>query len=520
MAVSSIPVQQLSKRPLTLALLGSLVACSTAPHAPTPTQRLPNIVILYADDLGYGDLGCYNAESRIPTPHLDQLAREGLRMLDAHSSSGICTPSRYALLTGRYHWRKFHGIVNAFGGSVFDPERLTMAEMLRQRGYRTACIGKWHLGWDWNAIKRPGARPIKRDGKRAAFAANAFDWSMPIPDGPLAHGFDHYFGDDVPNFPPYTWIEDDRVVTAPNQPMVPAPKPPEGSAECRPGPMAAGWRLDEVMPELTERAVAWVRAQQGSDEPFFLYFPFTSPHAPIVPTAEFTGSSQAGPYGDFVTQTDATIGAVLKALDDIGAADNTIVVFSSDNGPEHYAHERTRRFDHKSMGDLRGLKRDVYEGGHRVPMIVRWPGVVPAGAVTNELVGQIDLMATFASVSGSPLPAGAAEDSLDLLPLWRGEVLSVRTHLVHNTFAKVWAIRQGDWLYLDAEDGHHTRLPQWYRAAASYEVNPHPHALYDLRGDPEQRRNVCVEHPEVVTQLQALLRQLREQSEHAARPAH
>ncbi|MCA8975599.1 MAG: sulfatase-like hydrolase/transferase [Planctomycetes bacterium] len=499
-------------------LLGLIVACGTTPPADGAPRRLPNIVVLYADDLGYGDLACFNAQSRIPTPNLDQLAREGLRCLDAHSSSGICSPSRYALLTGRHHWRKFHGIVNAFGPSVIAPERLTMAAMLRSRGYATACIGKWHLGWDWDAIRRPGVE-MEKNGRERFWAASAFDWSAPIPDGPLAHGFDHYFGDDVPNFPPYAWIEDDHVVGTPTVKHRPDPLPTEGSPECRPGPAVEGWRLDAVMPELTRRATAWLRARQGRDEPFFLYFPFTSPHAPIVPTAEFSGASKAGPYGDYVAQTDATVGAVLQTLDELGMTENTIVVFTSDNGPEAYAYERTRRFDHKSMGDLRGVKRDVFEGGHRVPMIVRWPGVLAPGTVTPELIGQVDLMATFAAITGFELPDDAAEDSFDLLPLWRGEVDSVRTFLVHNTNAKVWAIRHGDWLYLDAKDGHHNRIPAWYREAAGWEQNPHPHALYDLRVDPEQRHNVCTEHPEVVTHLQALLQQLREQGHSAPRLA-
>ncbi len=471
--------------------------------------------MLYADDLGYGDLGCYAPTSKIPTPHIDALARQGMRCVDAHSSSGICTPSRYALLTGRHHWRKFHGIVRPFGGSVFDPERLTLAEMLQARGYRTACIGKWHLGWDWTAIRRADAEPLPGRG----FAAEAFDWNRPIPGGPLAHGFDHYFGDDVPNFPPYTWIEDDRVVVAPTESLAVAPQPTEGSAECRPGPMARGWRLDAVMPELTRRAVAWLHERKGDRRPFFLYLPFTAPHTPIVPTADFAGTSAAGPYGDFVAQTDAAVGAVLRALESIGASENTIVVFTSDNGPEHYAYERVRRFGHRSMGHLRGLKRDVFEGGHRVPFLVRWPGVVRTGTTSNALICQTDLMATLAGIVGFRLPADAAEDSFDLLRHWRGETGAVRPHLVHNTFADTWAVRRGDWLYLDARDGAHTRVPEWYLPTQETSANPHPHALYDLARDPSQQNNVCAEHPEVVADMRSLLLRLREQDRSAPRAA-
>ncbi|MCR9245400.1 MAG: arylsulfatase [bacterium] len=500
------------------ALLPWLTGCAgtAARSSAAPRQRLPNIVVLYADDLGYGDLGCYRPESKIPTPHLDRLAREGLRCTDAHSSSGICTPSRYALLTGRYHWRKFHRIVNVFGPSVFAPERLTLPEMLRQRGYRTACIGKWHLGWDWQAIRRPEVATVKR-GRRTVYPPTAFDWQRPIPDGPLAHGFDHYFGDDVPNFPPYAWIEDNRVVTTPTEPSGQWPRPPEGSPECRPGPMAADWRLDAVMPELTRRAVTWLHGQANDERPFFLYFPFTSPHAPIVPTAEFTGVSKAGPYGDFVAQTDATVGAVLGALDELGIADDTLVIFTADNGPEHYAYERSRRFGHRSQGDLRGLKRDVFEGGHRVPLLVRWPEQVRAGATTDALISQTDLMATLAAIVDTPLPDDAAEDSFDLLPLLRGRVDSGRESMVHNTFAHTFAVRRGRWLLLAGKNGSHTRVPKWFAAAEEFEANPHDHALFDLRADPGQRRNLCERHPEIVAELRQLLQRLRDQGHSAPR---
>ena len=486
----------------------------------------PNIVLLYADDMGYGDLAIQNPESKIPTPHLDQLARQGLRFTDAHSSSGICTPSRYALLTGRYHWRKLHGIVNSFGQPVIDEARLTLPEMLREHGYRTACIGKWHLGWDWAAIRRPGAKPrpidpsSKANRKRKAYAAGDFDWSQSLPGGPLDHGFDHYFGDDVPNFPPYAWFEDDRVLGPPNVPLSATPPTAEGAWEARPGPMVEGWRLDKVMPELTSHAVQWIKQQakterdeQQQSEPFFLYFPFTAPHAPIVPTDEFKDSSQAGGYGDFVTQVDDTVGQVLKALEASGFADNTLVIFTCDNGPEHYAFERIRKFEHRSMGPLRGVKRDIWEGGHRVPTIVRWPGKVPAGEVSDALVSQIDTMATLAELIGHELPAGAAEDSHSLLPLLQGAESSPRKSLVHNTRRDHYAIRQGDWLLIDAPSGDLTRRPEWYRKRAAFAKNPHPGALYNLREDLGQRTNLYAKHPDRVAQMKKLLAQTRQQGE-------
>ncbi len=490
-----------------------LACCSTAPEP----QRLPNIVVLYADDLGYGDLGCYNPQSKIPTPHLDRLASEGLRCLDAHSSSGICTPSRYALLTGRHHWRDFHDIVDSFGPSVFAAGRVTIADLLRAHGYRTACIGKWHLGWDWNAIRRAGATQQRHGDKNLGYAADAFDWSQPIPDGPCAHGFDHYFGDDVPNFPPYTWIENDRVLQAPTVAYAPDPEPAEGSDEGRPGPMAAGWRLDAVMPTLTERAVRWLEQQRGSEQPFFLYMPFTSPHAPIVPAAEFAGSTAAGPYGDFVHQTDATVGAVLTALEANGFADDTIVVFSSDNGPEAYAWERVRRFGHRSMGELRGLKRDVWEGGHRVPFLVRWPGQIAPGSISDALLGQVDLFATIAALVGCAVPEQAGEDSFDQLPVWRGEADRVREFLVHNTYKTKYGLRAGEWLYLDAPDGGHRNPPAWFSAQEGFGPSEQPVALYDLREDPAQRHNLVGEHPDICAELAALLTKVRRQGHSAPR---
>ena len=355
---------------LLVATLGAIFAAASlaaAERSPAPNTASPNIVILYADDMGYGDLAIQNPESKIRTPHLDGLAREGLRFTDAHSSSGICTPSRYALLTGRFHWRKFHGIVNSFGPPSFDTE-LTLPAMLQQRGYRTACIGKWHLGWNWDAIKRPDATPHPQTG----YAPEAFDWSKPIPGGPRDRGFDYYFGDDVPNFPPYAWFENDRVITTPSAPLTITPKTAEGNWEARPGPMTPGWDFHAVMPRLTERAEKWIGEQRGRPEPFFLYFPFTSPHAPIVPSPDFAGKSKAGGYGDFMEQTDATVGRVLAALAANGFAENTLVIFSADNGAEHYAYPRIQNFSHRSSGPLRGVKRDLWEGVPSTPSRVAW----------------------------------------------------------------------------------------------------------------------------------------------------
>ena len=467
---------------------------------------LPNIVILYADDMGYGDLGIQNPGSKIPTPHLDRLAREGMRFTDAHSSSGVCTPSRYALLTGRFHWRKFHGIVNAFDPPVLDAAEFTLPELLKTKSYRTACIGKWHLGWDWNAIKRPAANV---SSAKVGYSPDAFDWSQAIPGGPLAHGFDYYFGDDVPNFPPYTWIENDRVLEPPTEPLSITPETAEGNWEARPGPMRKGWDFYAVVPKLTHRTIEWIGEQRGQADPFFLYVPFNCPHAPIVPSPEFRGRSKAGGYGDFMAQTDDNVARILKALEVNGFADNTLVIFTSDNGAERYAYDRIRNFDHHSSGPLRGVKRDLWEGGHRVPFLVRWPGVVKPGTVTDALVSQVDLMATLASVVGATLPEDCAHDSYNLLPVWKGGGPSPRRSIVHNTMANAYAIRHEQWLLIAAHTGAVSQVPAWFDKEFGYEKNAHPGELYDLSQDLGQRHNLYAQHPEKIKELQSLLKQIQ-----------
>jgi arylsulfatase A len=492
------------------ALCLALVTCLVATFAVAAEVRRPNIVILYADDMGYGDLAVQNPESKIPTPHLDRLARSGMRFTDAHSSSGVCTPSRYALLTGRFHWRKFHGIVNAFDPPVLDDAELTLPEMLKSKGYRTACVGKWHLGWNWSDIQRPGATP-KQDtkGRNRIVEPAAFDWSRPVSGGPLSHGFDYYFGDDVPNFPPYAWFENDRVITTPSVMLTVTAQTAEGSWEARPGPMTPGWDFYAVVPQLTRKAVEWIAGQRGRPEPFFLYVPFNSPHAPIVPTSEYAGKSAAGGYGDFMMQTDAEAGHILRALEENGFAENTIVIFSADNGAERYAYDRVKKFQHRSSGPLRGLKRDLYEGGHRVPFLVRWPGVVPAGTVSPALVSQVDLFATLAAVVGFNLPANSAHDSHNLLPVWRDQAPSPRRSIVHNTFENAYAVRHDNWVLIARSTGAHSAVPAWFDQENGYRKSESPGELYDLAADLPQKKNLYTTQPEKVAELTQLLAQIR-----------
>ena len=486
--------------------------------------KQPNVLILYADDLGFGDLGCYNKKSRIPTPNLDRLASESVRFTDGHSSSGICTPSRFAMLTGRHHWRDFHGIVNAFGGSVFKPERLTLPEMLKEKGYKTAAIGKWHLGWNWDAIRNKEVTAITvQEGRRKKqqLGPEAFDWTKSIPNGPLDHGFDYYFGDTVINFPPYCWIENDKVVKAPDTLMQTGKwkKIKEGGWECRPGPMVTGWDPYENIPTTTKKGVDYIKEAAKAEEPFFLYFAYPSPHAPIIPNDEFDGKSKAGPYGDFVYETDHSIGQLLQALKDSGQAENTIVIFSADNGPEHYAYTRDAKFDHWSAHPFRGLKRDAYEGGHHVPFMFKYPGVTMAGTVNDALVSQIDIMATLASVVGYDLPdKNAAEDSHDLLPLLKGQVKSIRTSHIHNTFDHTWSFREGDWDLVTGKSGHHSRVTkEWLKKHDYPKTESKQPRLFNLREDIGQRNDLAAKHPEKVKAMEASLARIREQGYSAPR---
>ncbi|MGB6222218.1 sulfatase family protein [Haloferula sp.] len=497
-------------------LLFSLLLVSGLHAAP------PNIVILYADDMGYGDLGANNHDSKIPTPSLDRLAAEGMRFTDGHSSSGICTPSRYALLTGRHHWRDFHGIVNAMGATVFKPDQLTLPGMLREKGYTTACIGKWHLGWDWDAIKVPGAKTNADENSRKKsrfWGHEDFDWSKPIPGGPLARGFDYYFGDNVINFPPYCWIENDKVTRVPDVSFTPGQHKTttkEGNWEARPGPALADWDFYQVLPTLADKGVAWIESQKDSEKPFFLYFPFPSPHAPIIPNDEFDGKSQAGPYGDFVYQTDHICGRLMEALEKAGKSDNTLIIFTADNGAEFYAYARDEKYDHWSSAPLRGLKRDIHEGGHRVPFIVKWPGVIKPGSVSNALISQTDILATLASMVSYELPSSSAEDSFDFLPYLRGKSdAGPRDEMVHNTFKGKYAFRQGDWLLIDSKSGDERKVPSAWMNKHKVPEDSQSVGLYNLKDDIGQRHNLAAKNPEKVAQLQARLKEIRT-GEHSA----
>jgi arylsulfatase A len=472
------------------------------------------VVIIYADDMGWGDMSCQNSHSKIQTPHLDQLSRDGLRYTDAHSSSGICTPSRYALLTGKHHWRKFHKIVSGFGPSVFDKGEFTMAEMFRSVGYRTAAIGKWHLGWDWDSIKKENAKkvmlPYKEGRTYPSYLPKDFYWHKKIQGGPTSVGFDEYFGDGTINFPPYAWIENDKVIMEPSVLIDSSkclPLPEEGQWGLRPGPAQKNWDPYQVLPTLLNRSVDWIQ-EQNSKKPFFLYFALPSPHTPIIPSEEYRGKSKVGAYGDFMLQTDDVVGAVVEALKTSGHADNTIIVFTSDNGPEYHAYDRMEEFDHLSSGHFRGLKRDLWEGGHRVPWIVVWPEVIQAGRVSDRVINQVDLAATFAKIIGYDLAEGEAMDSYDFSEHWTSESDGpIRKATVHNTVEGAYALRMGDWVWVDAEQGDHphNNVPDVYIKSRNYQKVSRNGFLFNLKQDPSQSKNLIHRYPEKVSEMRRIL---------------
>jgi arylsulfatase A-like enzyme len=498
-----------------MSLLASLVYAlpfvSQAAEASAPPR--PNIIVVLADDLGYGDPRCYNPDSKIPTPAIDRLAAEGMRFTDAHSPSSVCTPTRYGLLTGRYAWRTElkRMVLWPWDPPLLKHERTTLPELLQAAGYDTACIGKWHLGWDWpldeDSSVSAEVEGLQWPRNQAAAVGRRVNWSRPIANGPIEHGFDHYFGDDVPNFPPYTWIKNDRVVT---KPTIGKPRAMFGAA----GPAAPGWDLGSVLPTLSQRAASWIDAQaaQVDAPPFFLYLSLTAPHTPIAPSPDWRGKSEAGDYGDFVAQVDGVLGEILSALERNDLTKNTLVVFTSDNGsPQRDGTNMSgpvgavkQRFGHDPSAPWRGLKSDIWEGGHRVPFVIRWPSVVPAGLVQDQPWIHVDLYSTLADFLALPIPVGQAEDSLSQRAAWIGEADAppARTTLIHHSGNGVFAIREGNWkLILGKSSGGFTR----YQPSADAPAGQ----LFDLLADPGEQENRYAEQPEIVARLSARLEQVR-----------
>ncbi len=466
----------------------------------------PNIVFILCDDLGYGDVGCNNPEGKIPTPHIDRLAGEGMRFTDAHTTSSVCTPTRYGVLTGRYNWRSRlqQGVLGGLSPRLIEPGRLTVARLLQQHGYHTACIGKWHLGMRWSL--KPGADGFGDRIEKGVEGWNV-DYTRPIKEGPNSVGFDYYFGIAASlDMVPYTFIENDRVTAVPTVDKA-FPMMVGRDRVTRKGPGATEFEAVDVLPTLTRKAVEYIAqrtARDAGDEPFFLYLPYASPHTPIVPSPEWQGRSGLNYYADFVMQNDACVGEVLEALATHNVADNTLVIFTSDNGCSPQADFPTLRAKgHDPSGTLRGHKADIWDGGHRVPFIVRWPGKVKPGATSKQVVSLVDLMATCADILGLKLPDDAAEDSVSLLPVLFDKADGpVREALVHHSISGKFSIRQGRWkLELCPGSGGWSR-PRDPEAAKQ---GLPPVQLYDMDADPGERDNVQASHPEVVENLTALL---------------
>ena len=473
----------------------------------------PNIVLILADDMGYGDVSHLNPEGKIDTPHMDAMANEGMSFTDAHASSSVCTPSRYGILTGRYCWRGRlqSGVLGPYDQPLIEEELLTLPQFLREQGYHTACVGKWHLGMSW-PFADPEARAEQTGGwnspERVALGETV-DFASAIAGGPVERGFDEYFGVDVPNFPPYCFIRDRHPVG------IPAVSKPDSMFGC-PGVMLESWDLEAIMPRLTEEAVAVVETCATGEQPFFLYFPLTGPHTPIVPTAEFRGRSRAGLYGDWVLQMDAAVGQVNAALDRCGIADNTLVIVASDNGsPARNGADAsgpigsvTRDYGHNPSWILRGMKGDTWEGGHRVPFIVKWPARVPQGGRCERLVCHMDIMATCAAILDHRLPAGAAQDSVNILPHLLGERAEgcVRREIVHHGLSGLYGFRRDEWKLIDGT------------ASGGFSPNPEvgpagpPGQLYDLAHDLREQANRYAEEPERVERLAGALARARAES--------
>lgn len=491
-----------------LGLLLCFVACRPADDLPSS----PNIVYILADDLGYGDLSFLNTESKIQTPHLDRLAAGGLHFTDAHSGSAVCTPTRYGILTGRYAWRTplKQGVLWPYDPPLIRPERVTVAEFLKDQGYATACIGKWHLGWDWpltnNAYARDSITGFSFDRQARLRIEQYVDFKQPTANGPISHGFDYYFGDDVPNFPPYSFIENDRLLAFPDQIK-------SDTMFGNPGKMSAGWDLEDVMPAITQKAVDYITAK-GSEkdgQSFFLYFTLTAPHTPIAPSDEFKGSSKAGAYGDYVQQVDWTVGQIMQALQETGITDNTLVIFTSDNGSPARegvnmagAVSSVLKYDHQPSYHFRGTKADIWEGGHRVPFIAHWPEKISAGSTSGQTICHTDFMATCAAITGRPLPADTGEDSYDISPLFYSPQLEtpIREATVHHSGNGTFAIRKGKWKLIDGAGSGGWSNPKNAQALAD---GLPAVQLYQLDSDVEEQHNVQAEHPEIVRELKDLL---------------
>jgi arylsulfatase A-like enzyme len=481
-----------------------------------PTRN-PNIMIILADDLGYGDLACYNPESKVPTPNLDNLAAEGVRFTDAHSPSTVCSPTRYSLLTGQMAFRiGAGGVFTGVGGPCLIEEgRLTLPQMLREKGYVTACFGKWHVGmtfFDRNgkAINKNGLEAVKR-----------VDFSRAILGGPIDRGFDQFFGTACCPTTDwlYAYIDGDRVPVPPTGIVdrTGLPKHPY-SKDNRPGMIAPDFNLEEVDLVFLEKSKKFLEqhVKENPGQPFFLFHSMQAVHLPSFPANRFKGRTNAGPHGDFIFEMDYIVGELIKTLGRLGVADNTLVMFSSDNGPEVPTVIAMRRdYRHDGARPWRGMKRDQWEGGHRVPFIARWPGRIKAGSTSDQTLSLTDVIATCAAIVGTELPKNAAEDSYNMLPALLGWQPSkpIRRYTIQHSTRRALAIRRGPWKYLDhkGSGGNRYKGNPNLEAYIIEDATPDaPGQLYNLESDPGETNNLYFKHPEIVKELKSQLEKYKE----------
>lgn len=504
--------------------LAGLALCA-AVGSVAVARPLPNVVLILADDVGYGDVGCYNDQSKVPTPNLDRLSREGLRFTDAHSPATVCTPTRYSLLTGQMAFRVPHGgtiFTSAGGPSLIAPGRLTLPMLLRQQGYATAAVGKWHLGL---TFRDAAGQPIHAGGLDAV---RRIDFSRRIEGGPLDQGFDRFFG--TACCPTTDWlyafIDGDRIPVPPTGRGGPASlATPEGlidrsrlprhpyAHDCREGLIAPDFPIEEVDRVFLQKSQEFIAEHRRAspERPFFLLHATQAAHLPSFAGKAFQGQTQAGPHGDFLFELDFLVGQFMKQLEELGIADQTLLIFTSDNGPEttSVVHMRADH-GHDGARPWRGMKRDTWEGGHRVPLIVRWPERVRAGTTSDQLVSLTDVLATLAAITGAELPPDAAEDSFNLLPVLDGTATApVRPFLLVQGFSggRALSLRRGPWKYIDhaGSGGNNYGSPELKPFALPERAPDAPGQLYDLQHDPGETRNLYHDRPEIVEELRALL---------------
>lgn len=494
------------KFPNVLFLAILLIGCDGV-KSPDNRNSFPNIVYILADDMGYGDIGKLNPESKIPTPHMNQLAAEGMIFTDAHSPSAVCSPTRYGILTGRYCFRTRlqSGVLVGHSPSLIEPGRMTVASLLKQAGFRTACIGKWHLGLDFKK-KDPEKPLVEGDGWSDTYTTNV-DYTAEIDGGPADHGFDYSFI--IPSsldIQPYFYIRNKKIVNPDIIQVKGSPDEKSQGAFWRAGDASKDFDFYQVLPDFTREAIQFISDHQKNyaAQPFFLYLALSAPHTPWVPLDEFKGRSQAGLYGDFVTQVDHSVGQVCSMLDSLGITRNTLIILTSDNGA-YWWPDNIREFDHRANFIFSGMKSDLWEGGHHIPYIAKWPEKIEAGSISDQLVSLTDLLATCADLVNIPLPYNAGEDSYSHLPALHGKLQyhGNRQNLVMQSFDGQYSIRDGEWKLILARGS----------GGWTYAGSPEDPAmqLYNLNTDIREQHNLYLEHPDLVEKLSDQLKMYQQE---------